>query len=204
MKHNTLLEEMCETAALYALGALSQREARAFEEHISEGCDVCQTELAGFEQTVGALGFDAGEREPSPFVRDRLMTAISDGERSQEAKIVSAKPDAQAFVSVRAAEGEWTKALEGIFIKPLYVDDTSGLATSLVKMMPGTALPAHQHIGVEQFFIIEGDCNVRGEDLGPGDYHRAATGTIHEVTYTVHGTMFLLVAPMDYVTLGPQ
>jgi anti-sigma factor ChrR (cupin superfamily) len=204
MKHNTLLEEMCETAALYALGALSQREARAFEEHISEGCEICQTELADFEQSVGAMAFGEAEHEPSPVVRDRLIAAISNGERSGEAETISAKPDAQAFVSVRATEGEWVKAQEGIFIKPLYVDDASGLATRLVKMMPGTALPAHQHIGVEQFFIIEGDCNVRGEALGPGDYHRAATGTIHEVTYTVHGTMFLLVAPEDYVALGPQ
>jgi anti-sigma factor ChrR (cupin superfamily) len=204
MKHNSALDEMGEMVALYALGALTQREARAFEEHLSEGCEACRKELEAFEQTVDALAFGAAEQVPPPSVRDRLLAAVSDDKRGREAEAVSPKPVAQAFVSLRAAEGEWTEAQEGIFIKPLYVDEASGLATSLVKMMPGTTLPAHQHKGVEQFFIIEGDCNLRGEALGPGDYHRAAAGTVHEATHTIHGTMFLLVAPVDYVVWGPQ
>ena len=40
MRHDRATEETRETAALYALGALSQHEARAFEIHLAEGCDV--------------------------------------------------------------------------------------------------------------------------------------------------------------------
>jgi len=70
--------------------------------------------------------------------------------------------------------------------------------TSLVRMAPGTGLPRHQHLGVEQFLIIEGDCIVHGERLGPGDYHRALSGSVHETTTTENGTTFLLVAPKEY------
>jgi anti-sigma factor ChrR (cupin superfamily) len=81
------------------------------------------------------------------------------------------------------------------------MDNSSGLATSLVRMRAGTSLPRHRHRGVEQFFVIEGDCRVHGEKLGPGDYHRAETGSVHESTYTLDGTLFLLVAPDSYEVL---
>jgi anti-sigma factor ChrR (cupin superfamily) len=71
-------------------------------------------------------------------------------------------------------------------------------------MLPGTSLSVHKHIGIEQFFILEGDCNVAGQNLGPGDYHRAEKGSIHESTYTVNGTLFLLIAPQRYEVLGPR
>jgi len=90
---------------------------------------------------------------------------------------------------------------EGVLLKKLHVDQATGIATSLVRMLPGTALPAHQHIGVEQVFVIEGDCNVAGQKLRSGDYHRAEAGSIHESTYTIEGTLFLLIAPERYELL---
>jgi anti-sigma factor ChrR (cupin superfamily) len=209
MKHNISQDAMRERAALYALGALTQHEARAFEEHIAEGCDFCHSELDAFEQVAVAIALDADEQEPSPGVRDRLIAVLNDSgdgnhgkdddneKDGDHSKAGRAERDTQQFVSIRATEGKWIKAQEGVYCKSLYID-AGGMATSLVKMMPGTALTAHKHDGVEQFFILEGDCNVCGEVLGPGDYHRAPAGTIHETTYTVNGTMFLLVAPLEY------
>ena len=78
MKHNISQDEMREKAALYALGALTQHEARSFEEHVAEGCDFCHSELEAFEQVVNAIALDADEQEPSPDVRDKLIAAISD------------------------------------------------------------------------------------------------------------------------------
>lgn len=204
MKHSARLDEMSEMAALYALDALTQREARAFEEHLAEGCAVCRAELEAFEQTANSIGLAAGEAEPSGSVRDKLITAISNEDRNNNNETRSTKSEQRPFVSIRATDGEWVKIEEGIFIKPLFNDHANGLATTLVKMMPGTALPPHQHNCVEQFFILEGDCTVRGEVLGPGDYHRASVGTIHESTSTEHGTVLLLVTPADYTVLGPQ
>ena len=197
MRHNISQDEMREMAALYALGALSQHEARIFEEHMTEGCDFCHSELEAFEQVVDAIALDAGQQEPSPDVRDRLIAAINDTP-------AEAKRGEQKIVSIRSNDGKWIEAQEGIFCKPLYFDKASGMATSLVKMMPGKSLIAHMHEGVEQFYILEGDCNVCGEILGPGDYHRAPAGTIHETTSTVNGTMFLLVAPLQYEGLKTQ
>lgn len=196
MSDRDLAHDITDVVALYALGALSQHEARAFEEHLAEGCDVCEAELPSFEQTASAIGFSVSEVKPSAEVRDRLMMRLNNLEKPTRLDHSS------EFISILAAEGEWQELQAGIMMKQLYVDHASGLATSLVKMPPGTALPAHAHAGVEQLFIIEGDCNVRGQRLGPGDYHRAEAGSIHETTYTVEGTTFLLVAPEEYDVLN--
>lgn len=189
--------QMTELAALHALGALSHHEARAFEEHLAEGCEVCSDEFASFDRTVGELALSVPEAEPSDEVRARLIARLSEAPSSRALNAVSGISSDQ-FLSIQAADGQWQEVQDGILLKTLYVDRASGITTSLVRMTAGTALPAHQHLGVEQFYVIEGDCNVAGQRLGPGDYHRAATGSTHDSTYTVEGTLFLLIAPEHY------
>jgi anti-sigma factor ChrR (cupin superfamily) len=196
-------DQMKEMAALHALSALSQFEARTFEQHIAEGCDACGAELESFEQTVGALAFGAPAAEPSPTVRDELIARLRAPD-SVRVGPASRPIAADQFVSILAFEGEWREIQEGVRLKKLYVDQTTGIATSLVRMLPGTALPAHKHLGAEQFFVIEGDCNVAGQKLGPGDYHRAEADSTHETTYTTGGTLFLLIAPERYAVLDAR
>ncbi|MFL6214968.1 MAG: cupin domain-containing protein [Blastocatellia bacterium] len=202
MKHAALTDDVVERAALYALGALTQIEAQAFEDHLAEGCAVCRSELDEYHLAVEGLALATRDAEPSPAVRRRLLASLggeaSDGEAEVETMTSLTTADTPPFVSMRAGEDGWQEWGEGILYKPLYVDEASGLMTSLVRMSPGTGLPRHQHLGVEQFLILEGDCNVHGERLGPGDYHRALGGSIHDTTYTENGTTFLLVAPKEY------
>jgi anti-sigma factor ChrR (cupin superfamily) len=202
VKHAALTDEVVERTALYALGALTQVEARAFEDHLADGCEVCRNELDKYQVTVAALAVATADDEPPPAVRHRLLASIGGAQTGGKTQgdVASAPPlpDAQAFMSVRVGDDGWEEWDEGILFKPLFVDESSGLMTSLVRMAPGTGLPRHQHLGVEQFLIIEGDCSVHGERLGPGDYHRALGGSVHETTYTENGTTFLLVAPKEY------
>jgi len=195
MSDQYLAHQMIDFAAGYALGALTQHETRAFEEHIAEGCRICGAEVESFELTASALGFAASEATPPENVRAELLIRLNGMERSA--------PRSQDFISIHASEGQWQEVQAGVMLKQLYVDHRSGIATSLVKMLPGTSLPPHSHAGPEQLYVLEGDCHVRGQRLGPGDYHRAETGSIHESTYTVDGTLFLLVAPERYDVLNP-
>jgi quercetin dioxygenase-like cupin family protein len=188
---------MTEVAAFHALGALSQHEARSFEQHLAEGCAACMAELESFEQTVNDLAVGVPEAEPPAHIRGRLLARVDEMPRSRGGDAVS-RVASDEFVSIHAAGGQWHEVQDGVLLKTLYVDQASGIATSLVRMTAGTSLPAHQHLGVEQFFVIEGDCNVAGQRLGPGDYHRAAAGSVHATTYTVDGTLFLLIAPEHY------
>lgn len=195
--------EMADVAALYALGALSQNEARSFEQHLDEGCAECSAELDSFANTVKALAFSAPGEQPPARVRTKLLARMGKSGYTQPEAAMNTS-DANELVSVLASEGEWQKVQNGVLLKRLYIDKTTGIATSLVRMQPGTALPIHQHLGVEQFFVIEGDCYVAGQTLGAGDYHRAEAGTIHETTYTVDGTLLLLIAPERYEVLDAR
>jgi hypothetical protein len=49
LSHEKPTEEIRELAALFSLGALSQHEARSFEAHIQEGCQVCEKEYNKFK-----------------------------------------------------------------------------------------------------------------------------------------------------------
>jgi len=51
----------------------------------------------------------------------------------------------------------WKKTrFEGIVYKPSLFDQSSGLATSLMHMAPGSVLPDHEHVLIEQTWVIEG------------------------------------------------
>ena len=201
MKHAARTDELAERAALYALGALTLTESRAFEDHLMDGCEVCQAESEQFQFTVESLATVTPDVEPPTMVLDRLRDDIR-GNQAIGGLAGSAAPDkadeSHSFVFLRAGDDQWEETMNGVFVRPLFVDPVSGMMTSLLRMAPGTSLPPHEHTGVEQFLIIEGDCQVCGELLGPGDYHRAMAGSVHESTYTENGTTLLLVAPKEY------
>lgn len=76
MKHESITKEGQEIAALYALGALSQHEARAFDVHLRDRCPVCELELKQFDEVVGLLGVSVEPETPSGYVRDLLTMRI--------------------------------------------------------------------------------------------------------------------------------
>jgi putative transcriptional regulator len=99
------------------------------------------------------------------------------------------------LVFVLASEGTWQDGpAEGVAIKALLADPARRTLTALVRMRAGARLPRHRHLTAEQFYMLEGDGHVAGHVLGPGDYYHTAAGTVHEVTYTEGGCVFLLFA----------
>ena len=201
MTDRAATHDMTDVAILYSLRALSQTEARSFEKHLSDGCDACASELESFQNTVKDLAFSAPVEEPPASARERLLARVATSDRAIER---SQNHDGEQFISIRASEGQWHELMEGVLVKKLHVDPVSGMATSLIRMLPGSALPMHQHEGVEQVFVIEGDCQVAGQRLTSGDYHRAEAGSTHESTSTVYGTLFLLIAPECYEVLDAR
>ena len=71
-----MIREGQETAALYALGALSQHEAQTFDVHLREGCPACYAELEQFDQVVGVMGTAAAPVTPPEYLRDLLSLRI--------------------------------------------------------------------------------------------------------------------------------
>src|SRR5215471_1783774 len=55
---------------------LSQQDARAFDQHLKEGCEICNAEVSDFEEVIGALGYAAQPVSPSDYLRDLLAVRI--------------------------------------------------------------------------------------------------------------------------------
>jgi quercetin dioxygenase-like cupin family protein len=77
MRHNYTEEETTEQAALYALGSLTQFEARLFEEHLDAGCETCSAELESFDAVVEQLAWAEASHPPPVEVREKLLARIS-------------------------------------------------------------------------------------------------------------------------------
>jgi anti-sigma factor ChrR (cupin superfamily) len=58
---------------------------------------------------------------------------------------------------VKPAEMEWKPTrFAGCEVKTLLVDDKTGLMTALMRFAPGAVLPDHEHVNIEQTYMLEG------------------------------------------------
>ena len=62
---------------------------------------------------------------------------------------------ASRYVDVNAMEWEPTP-YPGVEWKVLLKDEETGLLTALFKWAPGSELPLHEHVEIEQTFVLEG------------------------------------------------
>jgi anti-sigma factor ChrR (cupin superfamily) len=83
---------------------------------------------------------------------------------------VARKPKADDLRShhLRPDDMPWQQTrFPGCSVKPLLVDPSSGLATLLFKMEPGAELPDHEHVLIEQTYVLEGSLvDKEGPDAG--------------------------------------
>ena len=58
---------------------------------------------------------------------------------------------------VRPANMEWQKTrFPGCEVKTLLFDPETGLVTALMRFAPGAVLPDHEHVKIEQTYVLEG------------------------------------------------
>ena len=178
--------ELHELAASYALGALDGPERVAFEDHLRDGCTMCEAELRSFCDITDGLA-DSVAKTPPPKLRRRLLA---------EAGRVPSTPASlpQGVLIARSAEVPWRPMFDGVAVKLLHTDRIRRYSTSLVRMDPGARLPRHRHDDVEELYILSGDLRVSGEVVRAGDYCRAYPDTVHEESFSETGCLFLLMA----------
>lgn len=90
-------------------------------------------------------------------------------------KSIHAKPEGMEWRATK---------FEGCEMKPLYVDRETGLLTVLLRMAPGATLPDHEHVFVEQTYMLEGRIEdkegpEKGLSVGPGEYVARPAGSRH-------------------------
>ncbi|HJS37141.1 MAG TPA: cupin domain-containing protein [Burkholderiales bacterium] len=88
-------------------------------------------------------------------------------------------PLASRFVEVAGLPWEQTR-FPGIETKTLLVDRESGVATLLMKMAPGAKLPDHEHVLIEQTYVLEGSLVCGEGECKAGEFVWRPAGSRHE------------------------
>ena len=99
---------------------------------------------------------------------------------------------------VRPADMEWQKTrFPGCEVKTLLFDRATGLVTALMRFAPGAVLPDHEHVKIEQTYVLEGSLVDRdGPDAGltvsKGDFVWRPAGSRHAAWCPEGGLMLAI------------
>jgi quercetin dioxygenase-like cupin family protein len=105
---------------------------------------------------------------------------------------------ASRFVDTAALPWEKTR-FPGIESKTLFLDKTRGLVTALMRMAPGAILPDHQHVDIEQTYVLQGrlvdkEGPDEGRSVGPGEFVWRPAGSRHVAWAPEGGLMLAMLA----------
>lgn len=96
---------------------------------------------------------------------------------------------ASRFVDVEALP--WQQSpFPGVEFKTLLVDEQSGLLTALLRMAPGATLPDHEHVRIEQTFVLEGRLVDADGEVTAGNFVWRPAGSRH-AAHTPEGGLML-------------
>jgi anti-sigma factor ChrR (cupin superfamily) len=75
----------------------------------------------------------------------------------------------------------WTPTrFKGVEMKVLMEDGATGLMTALVRFAPGAVLPDHEHVELEQTYVLEGSLEDHEGAVTAGNYVWRPAGSRHD------------------------
>ena len=98
-------------------------------------------------------------------------------------------PLASRYVDVESMPWEPTP-YPGVEWKVLLRDEETGLLTALFKWAPGSELPLHEHVEIEQTFVLEGSIEDEEGEVTAGNFVWRPPGSRH-VARSRNGALLL-------------
>lgn len=113
------------------------------------------------------------------------MTAVTPHARQQK----PLSDLSSRYIDVGALPWQATK-YPGVEIKVLLEDKESGLLTALFRWQPGAVLPMHEHVEIEQTFVLEGSIADHEGEVAAGNYVWRPAHSRH-VAHSPNGALVL-------------
>jgi anti-sigma factor ChrR (cupin superfamily) len=165
-----------------AIGALDADERASLEARVALLTPEQQAHVASLYDVALALGSAVDQIEPPARVRNAVLAATR----------------APGRYSVFAGDRPWADTpLPGIQMKVLSIDQARGMATMLIRAIPGAVYPSHRHSGPEECYVIRGSVVIDGRVLRAGDFHHADGDSDHGEITTTEGAEVLIVGAID-------
>ena len=175
--------DQTELVSVYALHALSSSEVPVVEAHIS-ACAECRQELERLRPIIDSfVSWPTDVLRPSASLWGRL------------ARRIAAETGGEPLLPAKRqwSEPQWEEVAPGISCKLLATDTERDRVSMLVRLAPGSAYPPHQHAGVEELHLLDGELWIDDRKLYPGDYNRAEPGTADQRVWSETGCTCVLI-----------
>jgi ChrR Cupin-like domain len=190
----------CELAPLYALDLLDLEERLWVEAQVVDCPDLAE-ELASYQTAVGVIPYSAPLVPMAADLKDRLFDKL--GLDSVETivdpqpEIPPAEPSEPEKFAIRSKDLQWQPhRIEGVECALLFLDSVNRMCSMIVKAAAGVVYPLHQHRGIEELYMLEGELIIDGQTYLAGDYIRSHPNSIHAPA-TNTGCMFLIRSCID-------
>lgn len=129
---------------------------------------------------------------PPSFIRAKILHAVAPARKLDETL-----PGEHESFTLRSEGGKWKTVAPGVRTKKLTKDARRGTFTCLLELEPMALLPAHDHHGGEDSYVIRGSCRIGGVALYAGDFHRVEAGAHHgDVLASEEGCLLLITADL--------
>jgi len=101
--------------------------------------------------------------------------------KSAQAAVAALDPLASRYITV--ADLPWQATpFPGVQIKMLYQDKERGLMTQFIRMEPGATITFHEHIDIEQTYVLEGSLKDDEGECTAGNFVWRPAGNRHTAT----------------------
>lgn len=100
-------------------------------------------------------------------------------------------PMASRFVQVAALPWTRSELHPGVQTKTLLLERETGLLTMLLQMAPGAKLPDHEHVLIEQTWVLQGSLVCGEGECKAGDFVWRPAGSRHEAWGGPEGGLML-------------
>lgn len=175
--------EQSELVAAYAMQAVPVGDLAAVEAHLAS-CSQCRDELESLRPVVDSLvSWPTDILRPRQSLQDRLARRIA-----AETGTAPVLPTPRQW-----SEPDWEQVAPGISCKLLATDPERARVSMLVRLTPGTEYPPHEHAGVEELHLLDGELWIDDRKLYPGDYNHAEPGTGDKRVWSETGCTCVLI-----------
>lgn len=172
-----------ETAANYALGALSSEDAARIEADLASN-PVLARLIEEWIVRFAPLAGDSKNINPPPGLLARIETALDR----------QAASGSENSVTIREEEGAWIAIAQGVRKKILYLDAKAVKEAYLLDFDAGAGLPEHDHHATEDCLVLSGDFWIGDLKLTAGDFHAAFANSQHAPCRSENGCRLFIKA----------
>jgi ChrR Cupin-like domain len=186
----------CELAPLYALDLLDLEERLWVEAQVLDCPDLAE-ELASYQAAVGLIPYSAPIVPMAADLKDRLFDKLGLAPIESVVEVQPEVPTDLKMLAIESKDMQWKPhRIDGVKFVLLFTDEISRMRSLLVKVAAGITYPLHQHQGIEEIYMLEGELVINDKVYLAGDYIRSYPNSIHAPS-TDTGCMFLIRACID-------